>query len=162
MKNTNLKGKYRRIIGQFSWPIYLLTVALLGALTLLPVLAAGGSRIITQTGHQYILWYVLYWCIAALIFTLITAWQKYQSFDLPMQILSEAAEKVTGGDFSVRIEPLHTEPRRNEIDQMFCDFNKMTEELSSLNMMKKDFISNVSHEFKTPLSVIVNYAVSAG
>jgi len=80
-------------------------------------------------------------------------------FQPPMQRLCEAARKVAQGDYSVRITPLRRDGKKDEFEVLFEDFNAMTEELASTEMLKKDFVSNVSHELKTPLSVIQNYAV---
>lgn len=74
----------------------------------------------------------------------------------PVEILSEAAKKVAEGDFSVRIPPLRKDGRKDEFELLFDDFNTMVSELASTEILKKDFVSNVSHELKTPLAVIQN------
>ena len=76
----------------------------------------------------------------------------------PVSRLREAARRVASGDFSVRIAPLRKDGKRDEFEILFEDFNTMAEELSSIETLKTDFISNVSHEMKTPLAVIQNYA----
>ena len=71
--------------------------------------------------------------------------------------ISSAARKVAAGDFSVQIEPTRRDGRRNELDVLIEDFNKMTLELAGNEMLKSDFIANVSHEIKAPLAIIQSY-----
>lgn len=68
-----------------------------------------------------------------------------------------AADSVAKGDFSVRIPELFDKPK-SEMDYLTYNFNKMVRELSSLENMKNDFVADVSHEIKTPLSIIQGYA----
>lgn len=101
-----------------------------------------------------------YWAIVSLIFCLLICYQRYKGYDLPMRKMSEAAKEVAGGDFSVYLEPIHRPNKKDYIDVMFEDFNKMVEELNTIETLKSDFIASVSHEIKTPLSVIQGYAMA--
>ena len=101
---------------------------------------------------------VVYWSIVAVLVTLYTRWRMMRSYDKPLNQLAAATERVAHGDFSVYIPPQHTPDKMDYLDDMVMDFNKMVAELGSNETMKTDFISNVSHEIKTPLAVISNYA----
>ena len=64
-------------------------------------------------------------------------------------------QQVAEGDFSVRLE---TEKQMKEIRDIYSNFNLMVQELEATEILQTDFVSNVSHEFKTPISAIEGYA----
>jgi signal transduction histidine kinase len=76
----------------------------------------------------------------------------------PVKRIIGAAKKITDGDFSVRISPTDTHFSQEEFNEIADCLNKMAEELSGTETLRTDFIANVSHELKTPLAVIQNYA----
>ena len=101
---------------------------------------------------------VLYWAAVAGGLTLFTKRRIEKTYDIPMKQLAEATDKVAHGDFSVFVPTTHTIEKRDYLDVMIMDFNKMVKELGSIETLKTDFVSNVSHEIKTPLAIIKNYS----
>lgn len=77
--------------------------------------------------------------------------------DRPVKQITEAAEKIMQGDFSARV-PAIRGAGTDGFNQIGAAINKMAEELSGIETLRTDFIANVSHELKTPLAVMGNYA----
>ena len=101
---------------------------------------------------------ILYWGAVAVGLTLFTRSQIRRVYEEPMLKLAKATRQVAEGDFSVYVAPTHTADKTDYIDQMILDFDKMVEELGSIETLKTDFFSDVSHEFKSPLAVISSNA----
>lgn len=160
MKKKQTERDIRIKSKHFKWTGYILTYFILLSLS------AGQGMIYTQymdfdkMPPEYIWGMLGYWAIVTAVFCIVTARQKFHIFDKPMRKISEAAKQVAEGDFSVYLEPAHTADKLDYVDVMFDDFNKMVEELGSIETLKNDFIANVSHELKTPLSVIQSYAMA--
>ena len=76
----------------------------------------------------------------------------------PVRQITEATERIMQGDFDLRIKPLRGLPDETGFNQIIDCINKMTQELSGTETLRTDFIANVSHELKTPLAVMGNYA----
>ncbi len=75
----------------------------------------------------------------------------------PLKQLIRATKQVKTGDFKVQIEHKAGEPI-SEMGQLIDSFNEMTRELDGIEMFRKDFINNFSHEFKTPIVSIRGFA----
>ena len=92
--------------------------------------------------------------VCLLIGILVTS-QLSKYFFNPIKKLRVAMDKVADGDFSVRLEEKSSS---KEIMEIYTGFNLMAHELSSTEILQTDFVSNVSHEFKTPINAIEGYS----
>lgn len=77
-------------------------------------------------------------------------------FFAPVKKVVRGMEHVADGDFSVR---LHGRSNSKEVMEMYTGFNMMAHELGAMEMLQSDFVSNVSHEFKTPINAIEGYSM---
>ena len=94
--------------------------------------------------------------LIAVLFTLVDHIRRKISVDRPVKIITDATEKFMKGDFSVRISPMQGAGSEG-FNQIIIAINSMAQELSGIETLRTDFVSNVSHEMKTPLSVMQNY-----
>ena len=119
------------------------------------------DRGLLETNIQFVINFLIgYIAIVAACITGLVAFVRHISWSRPMRKLSKAARKIAQGDFSVRITPQRKDGKKDYVEVMFDDFNTMAEELSSIETLRNDFVANVSHELKTPLSVIQLYTTA--
>lgn len=97
-------------------------------------------------------------CVLSIIIGGLILWKSSNWFSKPIIALDQAVGKVAEGDFDVVINldspkfshrEIHT-----ELNTLVSHFNIMTKELKSMEYMSRDFMSNVSHEIKTPIATI--------
>lgn len=88
-------------------------------------------------------------CIGTIIFLIVA-----RGIVKPIKRLSIASKEVAKGNFDVEL----IVKSDDEIGRLTGDFNTMVEELKSIDILRKDFVSNVSHEFRTPITSIKGFA----
>ena len=96
--------------------------------------------------------------LISLIFTVIDTIRRRVTVDRPVKRIAEATERIAQGDFSVRIPTISKFATDDKFNEIIRSVNKMAEELSGVETLRTDFIASVSHEMKTPLAVMGNYA----
>lgn len=154
------QGKEQRVIKDSLFPVSLFAIYL-GVLSLMSGIHQGLVVLINAFDWNEVVQTaipIVYWGCVAVGLTLFTRKKIKDTYEVPLHMLAEATEQVSNGDFSVYVPTIHTADRLDYLDVMILDFNRMVEELGSVETLKTDFVSNVSHEMKTPISVIKNYA----
>ncbi len=146
-RRRTLKMRSRFSLGFFSI-IFSLYIVIL---TIIYILSLNGLSIskIANPGSAMIVISIL-----CLILSYVASYYMMNQVFLPLEQLNEASKQVAKGDYSGH---LAYNGHIEEIHSTIETFNLMIHELNSVEIMRKDFVANVSHEFKTPLSSISGY-----
>lgn len=112
----------------------------------------GNKKIVAIVMLLVVVFLSILWTIADVI-------RRRIMVDKPVEQILSATERIAAGDFSVRLQQRHGYAEYDEYDCIMENLNLMAEALGKSEMLKTDFISNVSHELKTPLAVIKSYAL---
>lgn len=158
MKKSREKSDQRIKKEIFPIPIFIIFLAFFAVITTIQMKIIGDYIDYTEIPRIAKIGIFGFWFLASVGFTLFISWQSKKKYTEPLEEIADAARKVAEGDFSVYLRPRHTKDKADCLDVLVQDFNKMVEELGSTETLKTDFFSNVSHEFKTPLSVIYSNA----
>ena len=94
----------------------------------------------------------IFLCLMA--FSIVASWLFSRWFTNPLTKLSHATRKLADGDYSVRVNV----PETDEIGLLAADFNHMAGEVSRAAQLQRDLLANVSHDLRTPLTLIKGYA----
>ncbi len=93
----------------------------------------------------------------SLLFMFIDVLRRKLAVERSVRSITDAARKMVAGDFSVRVNRVSKFGYDESFNEIIDCFNQMAQELAGVETLRTDFISNVSHEMKTPLAVIQNY-----
>lgn len=94
----------------------------------------------------------IFLCLMA--FSVVASWLFSRWFTNPLTKLSHATRQLAEGDYSVRVNV----PETDEIGLLAADFNHMAGEVSRAAQLQRDLLANVSHDLRTPLTLIKGYA----
>ena len=95
--------------------------------------------------------------LISLLFSIFDSIRRALTFERSAKRISEAAKRIVSGDFDARVENIGSFGMDESLVEITHCFNQMAEELSGVETLRTDFIANVSHEIKTPLTVMQNY-----
>lgn len=91
---------------------------------------------------------------AALFLGWVGAWILAGHVTRPLRTISEGTRRLAEGSLDHRLDFR----RGDELGRLAGDFDRMAARLGELDAMKRDFVSNVTHELRSPLSAIESYA----
>lgn len=72
----------------------------------------------------------------------------------PLKTITAATKKYAGGDFSAQIP---VSDSYQELSDLIASFNSMAESLAATEASRSSFIANISHELKTPMTIISGF-----
>lgn len=151
------KGGARKTI-----EIYAMLYGLVFAMSIITVGISLAVFILTYQRRDDLEWPIFLTCMTVLamtgICTVAIIFLKRKLVDNPVEAIIRATDKIAAGDFNVKLNIRHEWGKFDDFDLVYENINAMAQELSKTEILRSDFVANVSHEIKTPLAVIRNYA----
>ena len=102
----------------------------------------------------FVLLYILF---TALIFFIIDYIRRNIIVQKPLNDILDATNLISKGEFDIKLKPRHNYNNYDELDKIMININKMAIGLRNDEILKNDFISNFSHEIKTPIAIMNGY-----
>lgn len=161
MKNDRTLKAVLRIVSRY-FTFFILVAFVITSCLLVFANALSDSLGVTFTSENISTAAKLTFCnviAISLIFTAVDEIRRRFTVNRPVKMITEAADRMLQGDFSVRLRPVSKFIADDTFNEVINSVNRIAEELGSVEMLRTDFISDVSHEMKTPLAVIRNYGV---
>ncbi|MFT4145835.1 MAG: HAMP domain-containing sensor histidine kinase [Mobilitalea sp.] len=161
MRKTRSKRNFRLSLRIYIAIISIVTLCLACCISCIIVIA--GMKFLYQ--GVFTLQVAVVMCLIVCILTMliggIALWAVSRQLTKSLLNISNAVKKIAQGDFSVVINcnlPARGKYKyTNEIDELTDNVNKMAAELKGMDYLRKDFMSNVSHEIKTPVAAITGF-----
>lgn len=97
--------------------------------------------------------------LIALLFTVGDSIRRRLTVDRPVKEIQEVLDRLTNGDYNARVSASFIAGKDSKFGEIAESINALAQELSGVETLRTDFISNVSHELKTPLAVMQNYGM---
>ena len=146
-----IRNRSFRIAVLFSALVFLILLLTMGLTGLITVLVSESNFIDAPPKELTLL---LFAVISIIVGTILSHTVGKRPLNVIREI-DDATKEVVKGNFTVR---LNEDIVAEELHSMAHNLNTMVRELSNTEILRKDFIENVSHEFQTPLSAIEGYA----
>ncbi len=143
--------RFAQFIGFFGLTAFIVSCNFLLFLHFIPM-QEGDIRIAARVTFANVIFLTALFCA---VHSLV----RYFTVTRPVRKILAGIGRIEKGDFSSRIPYSYGEDSPSQFDRIAKGLNLMAEELGSLETLRTDFVSNVSHELKTPLAVMQNYAV---
>ena len=125
-----------------------------GSVTIGPVLAIAEPNAMTEMWRAFLGIFGMTAITVLLIAFVATATTTMQQTK-PIRDMASAARKFAEGNFDARV---HSSGREDEIGELIDSFNAMADSLQKTEQQRREFIANISHELKTPMTTIAGYA----